>query len=79
MPLLQSAPVENTRLIDLRKKRGLTQRQLAKLAGISGQYISLLERGERPVTERVGRKLMGPLKCSLQATGASYRTRTPIK
>ena len=79
MLLLQSAPVKNTRLIDLRLKRGLTQQQLAKLTGVTAQYISLLERGERPVTERVGRKLMGPLKCSLAATGASRRSRTPIQ
>ena len=76
MPLLHSPPVT---LTSLRKKRGFTQRQLAKLAGVTAQYISLLERGERPVTERVGRKLMGPLKCSLQATGASRRSRTPIQ
>lgn len=34
-------------LVRLRRERGLTQEQLAELSGVSQQYISGLERGNR--------------------------------
>jgi transcriptional regulator with XRE-family HTH domain len=34
----------------IRKKRGLTQEQLAEISGFSQQYISGLERGQRNPT-----------------------------
>jgi transcriptional regulator with XRE-family HTH domain len=45
----------------LRKEAGYTQEELAKLAGISGAYISQLETAEKRPTDRVITKLSGPL------------------
>jgi len=45
----------------LRKRRGLSQEQLAKASGVSTQYISLLENNDRNVTidviEAIGKAL----------------------
>lgn len=49
----------------LRKRRGLTQRELAARAGVDQSYVSLLERGERipnmDVLETLARELGTPL------------------
>jgi transcriptional regulator with XRE-family HTH domain len=37
----------STMVKELRTKRGLSQRELAKLAGITDPYITLLETGQR--------------------------------
>jgi len=50
------------RLEQIRQEQGLNISELAHLAGYkSGSYISDLERGKRPVTSRVVRRLSGPL------------------
>ena len=36
----------------LRRRRGLTQVELAGLAGLSGSYISMIERGQRTLSRR---------------------------
>ena len=45
----------------LRKERGLTQERVAELTGVSQQYISDLERGERNPTVLTLHELTGPL------------------
>jgi transcriptional regulator with XRE-family HTH domain len=44
-------------LIRLRKRRHLSQEELARALGISASYLSLLENGKRPATARVLRTL----------------------
>lgn len=46
--LLESVAVDGPLLRKLRKLRGTTQTVLADAAGISFQYVSLIERGARP-------------------------------
>ena len=45
----------------LRKEAKYKQAELAKLAGVSGAYISQLETGKKKPTDRVITKLSGPL------------------
>jgi transcriptional regulator with XRE-family HTH domain len=44
----ESIPVDRAKLTEARRKLGLTQVELADLAGISQSYLSALELGERP-------------------------------
>lgn len=44
-------------LTDLRKARRLTKRELADLAGISPSYLTELENGDKPGTDKVIGKL----------------------
>ncbi|RLC80200.1 MAG: hypothetical protein DRJ03_22145 [Chloroflexi bacterium] len=46
-----------TTLKRLRIQKGLSQRQLAELIGVHPSYISLIERGKRPGSIRVLKKL----------------------
>jgi transcriptional regulator with XRE-family HTH domain len=39
----------------LRKASGLTQAQFGEAIGVTGQYLGLLERGDRPIEDRVAR------------------------
>jgi len=49
----------------LRKKRGLSQQELANLAEVSRNYISMIERGEaKNVSEEIIRRLAGSLEVS---------------
>ena len=41
------------RLRRLRKEKGLTQAEAAEALGVSGSYLNLLERNQRPVTARI--------------------------
>ncbi len=50
-----------TELRKLRKDRGYTQAELAKLAKISEAYVSVLETGEKKPTDRVITKLSDAL------------------
>jgi transcriptional regulator with XRE-family HTH domain len=45
------APV-GRRLREIRLWRGLSLRAVAELVGVSASYLSLIERGERPVDKR---------------------------
>lgn len=52
------------RVWELRRQRGLTQRQLGRLCGVSGAVIGQVERGERlpgRKTEQRLRAVLGPL------------------
>ena len=45
-------------LTQYRKQSGLTQDKAARLLGVSQTYLSLLEGGERPLTEQLKRKVV---------------------
>jgi len=53
--------VRATRLSDLRRARGLTQRELARRLGVTQNYVPALETGQR----QAGPRLRGPLLESL--------------
>jgi transcriptional regulator with XRE-family HTH domain len=57
-------PDPPNRLHELRRLRGLTQNRLADLAGISGQQIGHLERGERRMTFAQAEILAPHLGCA---------------
>lgn len=42
---------------ELRTKKGLTQKEVAEKAGITKDYISLIERGERTPSDKTKNKL----------------------
>lgn len=42
---------------ELRTKKGLTQKEVAEKAGITKDYISLIERGERTPSDKTKHKL----------------------
>lgn len=42
----------------------MTQRKLAQAAGINQSYISLIENGERPLTDDLREKIATALQCS---------------
>ena len=44
-------------LKSLREECGLTQAQLAKLSGVNPMYLSQIERGAKPLTEKTARLL----------------------
>lgn len=47
---MESSNSIGNRLYELRDERGLTQRDLAELAGVSARMVSAIERGERGIT-----------------------------
>ena len=49
------------RIRELRKKKGLTQDNIAEKAGITGKYMGMLERGEVNVSVRVLESLANEL------------------
>ena len=53
---------EKMSLKKIREKQKLTQQQLAKLAGLSIRYISLLENGKRNPSDKTKTKLAKVLK-----------------
>lgn len=57
------------RLAELRRARGLTQEELAKLADLSQAYVSDLEQGHRRHTPSVdvAHRLAKALKCSIES------------
>lgn len=44
-------------IIELRKKKGLTQKEIATECGISRQYYGLIESGERNVPVKTAKKI----------------------
>lgn len=48
-------------LRDLREEYGLTQDQLAESTGVNQGYISLIERGKRPLTANVAWRVTSKL------------------
>lgn len=54
---------------NLKKRRlnkKLTQKVLGELAGLTQTYIGLLERGQKSVTLRTGKKIADALGCRLE-------------
>ena len=45
-----------TQLVSGRRGKGWSQLQAASKLGVSQPYLSLLEKGERPLTEKLARK-----------------------
>jgi plasmid maintenance system antidote protein VapI len=45
-----------------RKKEGLTQKELARLIGVSQNHISEMEHGKRPIGKDMARRLAEALK-----------------
>jgi len=41
----------------VRKTCGATQERLGKLLGVTGQYIAMIERGKRPLTPQLERRI----------------------
>lgn len=68
------------RLRRRRKDRGLSQVQLAALAGCTQQYISLLEQGDdRDVSERIAEKISRWLEVDLEDYFEEHRSeRVPM-
>ena len=52
-------------LLEIRRRRGISQTELAKLAGISNGYISELENNLKSPTVEIVCKLAKALNCSL--------------
>lgn len=52
------------RLKELREERGLSTTELARLAGVSRGYISLIENGQRQINARLLEALSKALRCS---------------
>lgn len=52
--------IDNLR--ELRKRKGLSQKELAERAGVDQSYISLLERGLSRPSDEVLKKILGALK-----------------
>jgi len=53
------------RIRSIRKEQGLTQEELADIAGIDRSYIGSLERGERNITINVLCQVSRALKCDI--------------
>jgi len=49
-------------LKELRKKRGLTQRELAQLSGVSRAHINKIERGHLHLSKRIASKISSVFK-----------------
>ena len=49
------------RLVDLRRERGLTQRALARAAGLSQALVAELERGKHPPSKQSKHKIAAAL------------------
>lgn len=65
------------RLKQLRRERGLTQDQLARIVGVTPLTVSLWERGQRAPNLRSGRLLAEALGCSLDALYGSVELADP--
>lgn len=48
-------------LIDIRRKKGLTQNQLAEIVGMSPNYICSIEKGKRKVPVWTAKKIAAAL------------------
>lgn len=74
-------------LIRLRKRKNLSQEELARDLGISASYLSLLENGKRPATKRLVRTLANYLRVpaayvvlqDVRLEGLSERHRAIVK
>ena len=48
-------------VFNLRNNRGMSQEQLAKLSGVTQQYIQLIESNKRTPSIRIAKKIAGAL------------------
>ena len=67
------------RLTQYRKQGGLTQDKAARLLGVSQTYLSLLESGERPLTEQLKRKVVRVFNVELTALPARMSSYKVLK
>ena len=67
------------RLTQYRKQGGLTQDKAARLLGVSQTYLSLLESGERPLTEQLKRKVVRVFNVELTALPAKMSSYKVLK
>ena len=51
-------------LAEIRKKAGLTQRELAALIGVGRSYLAMVESGQKPFSEKLRRKVDTALSSS---------------
>ncbi len=58
--------VVGRRLRELRKLKGLSQEQMAELAGVNGKYYSEVERGKRNMSIKVMEKIATNLGITLE-------------
>ena len=54
---MRNVVINRHALTDLREARKLTKQELAKRAGISASYMTMLENGDKPGTPKVVEKL----------------------
>ena len=53
-------------LKEIRKKRGLTVKELADAAGVSERHIAFIESGDRTPSLEVALKISSALRCSVE-------------
>ncbi len=58
-------PMADT-LISLRKKHGMTQKELSEKSGVSQSAISKIESGQKPISPAEAKALAPVLKCSVK-------------
>lgn len=54
-----------TKLQELRKKRNLTQEQSSKILGITKEYLSMLETGDRNPSDALKTKMAKLYECTI--------------
>ena len=59
----------------IRRRQGMTQKQLAELLGISGSYLNLIEHGRRPLPSDLLIKLVTKFQLDLKELGADEDAR----
>jgi len=64
-PNIASVRPYPNRLGDLRRRLGLSQRKVARCAGISVAYYGALERGDKRINADTARQLQRPLRCAV--------------
>ncbi len=57
------------RFTELRERNGLTQAQLGNILGVSGKYVGMIERGEKPVDEKSSLGLLFAIQEDLERVG----------
>lgn len=62
----QPEPISPEKLLELRRKAGLTQEQLAKKLGIDQTAVSNWERGKCTPLQKFRKKLVKVLNCTLE-------------
>ena len=58
-------------LAEIRKRAGLTQRELAAIVGVGRSYLAMVEAGQKPFSEKLRRKVDAALSTSVSVVGNS--------